>query len=57
MITWLQSFNQGQIFGVNSEREELENLRKELRKYKKKERGEKEEDDLVASEKSVKNIQ
>lgn len=53
MMTWLQSFNQGQVYGVNSEREELENLRKELKKYQKQEEQAQEEEELVASEKSV----
>jgi hypothetical protein len=36
MIEWLQSFSGYKSTGVNMERQELENLRKEMARYKKK---------------------
>ena len=36
MLTWLINYTHGQSFTINGEREELERLRKEVRRYKKK---------------------
>ena len=36
MLTWLINYTNGQSFTINGEREELERLRKEVRRYKKK---------------------
>jgi hypothetical protein len=36
MIEWLQNFSGYKSSGVNMERQELDNLRKEMSKYKKK---------------------
>jgi cAMP-dependent protein kinase regulator len=36
MLTWLINYTQGQSFTINGEREELERLRKEVKRYKKK---------------------
>jgi hypothetical protein len=36
MIEWLQNFSGHKSVGINMERQELENLRKEMAKYKKK---------------------
>ena len=35
MLTWLVNYTQGSDFTSNGEREELENLRKEIKKYQK----------------------
>ena len=35
MLTWLVNYTQGSSFSANGEREELENLRKEIKKYQK----------------------
>lgn len=43
MIEWLQNFSGQKSHGPNMERTELENLRKEMAKYKKKYAGDDEE--------------
>lgn len=54
MIEWLQNFSGLKNHGINMERIELESLRKEMAKYKKK--YEKEDDEMkVQSDESVKN--
>ena len=53
MIDWLQNFSGLKTAGINMERVELESLRKEMAKYKKK--YEKEDDEMrVNSDDSVK---
>jgi hypothetical protein len=54
MIEWLQSFSGFKSTGVNMERQELENLRKEMARYKKKYAKEDEEME-VKSESDVNN--
>jgi len=55
MIEWLQNFSGLKTSGLNMERIELESLRKEMAKYKKK--YEKEDDEMrVHTESSVKLI-
>jgi hypothetical protein len=53
MIDWLQNFSGLKTLGINIERVELESLRKEMAKYKKK--YEKEDEEMkVHSDESVK---
>jgi len=55
MIDWLQNFSGLKTSGINMERVELESLRKEMAKYKKK--YEKEDEEMkVNSDESVKKI-
>ena len=42
MLTWLINYSRGDASEINGEREELENLRKEIKKYKNKEKSMKE---------------
>jgi hypothetical protein len=50
MIEWLQNFSGYKSTGINMERQELENLRKEMAKYKKK--YQKEDEEMVVKSES-----
>ena len=54
MLNWLINYSQGDASKINGEREELENLRREIKKYKNKEKSKKEseEEESVKSEES-----
>ena len=52
MIDWLQNFSGLKTSGINMERSELHDLRKEMAKYKKK--YEKEDDEMRVNSDSVK---
>jgi hypothetical protein len=54
MIEWLQNFSGIKNSGINMERLELESLRKEMSKYKKK--YEKEDDEMKVNSDSVKEL-
>ena len=47
MIDWLQNFSGLKTSGINMERSELDSLRKEMAKYKKK--YEKEDDEMIVN--------